>query len=50
MRVAFVPPTDRRYMSSNRNLTQVRAELEGLASWYSALGVVQGYWNSRRYP
>ena len=39
---------DRRYMSSNRNLTAVRAELEGLTSWYSARGEVQGYWNSRR--
>ena len=50
MRVASVPPSESRYVSSNMNLMAVIGLLDGLASWYSALGDVQGYRKSLRYP
>ena len=46
MSVASDPPTDSKYMSSNMNRTAVIGLLDGLASLYSALGEVHGYWNS----
>ena len=49
-KVASEPPTVIAYISSNKNLMATIAVDAVFSSINSALGVVQGYWNIRRFP